>query len=397
MARKHNSRLRELSRKSNDRGRGGERAPRFDPSDLDDGPLLSRIGFWLVSVTAFLAVSAGAIVFGSGSVERALVEGTVQTLRSGGYADIDVTSDGREVQLIGTVGDDTDLELVPQVVAKLTGVRSVESDLRVVQASGDSGPVAADPLTIEWSEGAVDITGTVSGGESRSRIVQAAESRFSGNVDAGGLEIRPGVHPEAPWLSAALDVFTALAAAVDEGRIVVNSDESIITVAAEFPDRQARGEIQKTAEEVLALAGLDFVNGLTVEDAPPPPPREEVVELQEDLDDLITGKVVEFEINSDELTAVGTALLDEVLIALRQFPEVPIEIAGHADASGTPEANLELSQRRAEAVLEYLVGQGEVRERFVVIGYGEERPIADNDTVEGRARNRRIEFIALDA
>lgn len=100
------------------------------------------------------------------------------------------------------------------------------------------------------------------------------------------------------------------------------------------------------------------------------------------MDDLITGKVVEFEVNSDELTPVGTALLDEVLIALRQFPDVPIEIAGHADAIGTSEANLVLSQRRAEAVLEYLVSQGEVHDRFVVIGYGEERPIADNDTVE---------------
>jgi OOP family OmpA-OmpF porin len=281
-------------------------------------------------------------------------------------------------------------------VSRLDGVRAVEGDLRVVQASDETGPVAAEPLMIDWAAGQVDIVGTVSGGEVRSAIISAAEALFPGNVDAGDLAIRPGVASEAAWLDHVLGVFSDLGAAVDEGRIVVNPDESVVTVAAEFPDRQARGEIEKTAEDSLVAAGLDFVNGLTVEDAPPPPPRQEVIELQEDLDDLIAGKVVEFEVNSDQLTPVGQALLDEILAALLQFPDVPVEIAGHADASGSPDFNLDLSQRRAEAVLEYLAVRGEDEGRFVVIGYGEERPIADNDTAEGRARNRRIEFIALD-
>jgi len=120
------------------------------------------------------------------------------------------------------------------------------------------------------------------------------------------------------------------------------------------------------------------------------------VKLQENLDDLIEGKVVEFELNSDVLTPKGIALLDEILVALEKFPNVPIEISGHADSQGDAAANLDLSKRRAQTVLDYLVAHGEDTNRFAVVGYGETRPIADNSTAEGRARNRRIEFKALE-
>jgi OOP family OmpA-OmpF porin len=73
-----------------------------------------------------------------------------------------------------------------------------------------------------------------------------------------------------------------------------------------------------------------------------------------------------------------------------------VRIAGHTDGNGAADANLDLSQRRAQAAFDYLVGRGASSERFEVIGYGETQPIADNNTAEGRAKNRRIEFIALE-
>jgi OOP family OmpA-OmpF porin len=130
----------------------------------------------------------------------------------------------------------------------------------------------------------------------------------------------------------------------------------------------------------------------------PEPPAftpEDVVELQENLDDLIEGKVVEFELNSDVLTAVGAALLDEIIEALVMFPNVPIEIGGHTDSQGDALENLDLSERRAQTAFDYLVANGQDPERFVVVGYGEDVPVASNETTDGRARNRRIEFKAL--
>ena len=121
---------------------------------------------------------------------------------------------------------------------------------------------------------------------------------------------------------------------------------------------------------------------------------EQVEELQDDLDVLIEGKVVEFESDSAELTEIGTALLDEIFIALGLFPNVPVRVEGHASSEGSSQRNLELSVERATAVRDYLVGRGAAENRFTIEGFGDTRPIADNSTEAGRARNRRIEFIA---
>jgi outer membrane protein OmpA-like peptidoglycan-associated protein len=78
-----------------------------------------------------------------------------------------------------------------------------------------------------------------------------------------------------------------------------------------------------------------------------------------------------------------------------EFPEVPILIEGHTDSDGGEESNLELSRKRAEAVVNYLVDNGADPARFEVRGHGESQPIADNETAEGKAQNRRIVFTAL--
>ena len=115
---------------------------------------------------------------------------------------------------------------------------------------------------------------------------------------------------------------------------------------------------------------------------------------------LLTGHIFRYvgghRVVDDVVDVVG----NKILVPYPGTPyfeeAVPVEIAGHADAQGSPERNLELSRRRAQAVLDYFVSQGEDPERFVAVGYGDTRPIADNSTAEGRQKNRRIEFIALE-
>lgn len=83
--------------------------------------------------------------------------------------------------------------------------------------------------------------------------------------------------------------------------------------------------------------------------------------------------------------------LDRVVEYLTHKPSVRIEISGHTDDVGKPEANKDLSRRRAEACKKYLVDKGVDAGRIETAGYGSERPVAPNDTPEGRQRNRRIE------
>lgn len=104
---------------------------------------------------------------------------------------------------------------------------------------------------------------------------------------------------------------------------------------------------------------------------------------------------VTFELNSAELTASARQTLLRVVEALRGEPNLRAEIAGHTDSSGADDYNLNLSQRRAESVQQFLVSQGIDRSRLQARGYGESRPVADNNTADGRERNRRVEFNVL--
>jgi len=83
--------------------------------------------------------------------------------------------------------------------------------------------------------------------------------------------------------------------------------------------------------------------------------------------------------------------IQRVADVLRQYPETNIQIAGHTDSQGSEVYNQQLSERRAQAVRDALVGMGVDPGRITVIGYGESRPIASNDTASGRQHNRRVE------
>ena len=73
--------------------------------------------------------------------------------------------------------------------------------------------------------------------------------------------------------------------------------------------------------------------------------------------------------------------------------ELNVRIEGHTDTTGTAAYNMKLSQRRADSVLAFLIESGLASERMTAVGYGMERPLADNTTAGGRARNRRVELV----
>ena len=87
--------------------------------------------------------------------------------------------------------------------------------------------------------------------------------------------------------------------------------------------------------------------------------------------------------------------LNTIASTLKEYNQTIVEVSGHTDSIGSDAANQTLSERRANAVSSYLIGQGVVRERFEVVGMGERYPVASNDTDSGRALNRRVEIRLL--
>jgi outer membrane protein OmpA-like peptidoglycan-associated protein len=101
---------------------------------------------------------------------------------------------------------------------------------------------------------------------------------------------------------------------------------------------------------------------------------------------------VEFDIDKATLRPESRTTLDQVAASLRIWPDVMVEIQGHTSEPGTAIHNMELSERRAEAVRAYFVSEGIDGARLVANGYGQTRFIADNSTSEGRQENRRVEL-----
>jgi outer membrane protein OmpA-like peptidoglycan-associated protein len=112
---------------------------------------------------------------------------------------------------------------------------------------------------------------------------------------------------------------------------------------------------------------------------------------------IVVLEPVQFETRSDRLLPRSNAVLDGVAAVLRDHPEIArLRVEGHTDARGKPAFNQELSRRRAAAVRAYLVSSGVAAARLSSRGWGTDRPVADNATEAGRARNRRVEFVILE-
>jgi OOP family OmpA-OmpF porin len=99
-----------------------------------------------------------------------------------------------------------------------------------------------------------------------------------------------------------------------------------------------------------------------------------------------------FAFDSAEILPKGYPVLDETAASLKDHPDVRIEIGGYADFRGSVAYNIKLSQRRADAVKNYLVSKGVRADRMVTKAYGKSSPIATNKTEAGMAENRRVEI-----
>lgn len=122
--------------------------------------------------------------------------------------------------------------------------------------------------------------------------------------------------------------------------------------------------------------------------------REEARVIREADDVIIRLVGLTFPVGSAEIGSNYGSLLDRVRQAIAVFPRSRVTIEGHTDSFGSDRANLQLSQERADAVRSYLLADPQFQpEAFEAVGHGETRPVASNDTAEGRAKNRRIDVV----
>lgn len=158
-------------------------------------------------------------------------------------------------------------------------------------------------------------------------------------------------------------------------------------------DLNVTGDAISTETLEQATSFLESTVGLTVtlelEVSP-------VAQTREQIKALLETEVITFATGSADITDEGIAVVERVIelmapvFAIR--PNVEVRIDGHTDSEGSEDFNRDLSLRRAQAVLDYMVAAGLPEANLTAEGFGESQPVADNATAEGRAKNRRIEF-----
>jgi OOP family OmpA-OmpF porin len=222
----------------------------------------------------------------------------------------------------------------------------------------------------------VTLQGSVPDEETATRIIDAVRRLHAGSTIINDLSVGEVAGPA--WLDSIgglLDVVTRL----DPWTLDISGGQ--VTITGLTLDVDFVAAIDVLTEEVVA-GQLAVSIDIQLD------PAAVAIELTS----LVAGTDL-FEPNTANLTAGGLALLDQAIDILEASPLTSLIIAGHTDDRGAEADNLALSQQQADAVVAYLVAGGIDPGRLTAVGYGETLPIADNVTDEGRAQNRRIEFV----
>jgi outer membrane protein OmpA-like peptidoglycan-associated protein len=110
---------------------------------------------------------------------------------------------------------------------------------------------------------------------------------------------------------------------------------------------------------------------------------------------LVMPGNITFDTNSGDLKSSFYDVLNSVAIVLEEYDKTIVAVSGYTDSTGARDYNQQLSEKRANSVASYLKSRNIVAARFEVVGFGEDYPIADNSTAEGRAQNRRVELTLI--
>ena len=137
---------------------------------------------------------------------------------------------------------------------------------------------------------------------------------------------------------------------------------------------------------------LNFLDSIRIDTEEPNPVIRDIQLTPIEIGTTIRLKNIYFDYDKTTLKPESFVELNKVVELLKQNPSLEIEIEGHTDSQGSDQYNKDLSQGRAQSVVDYIASQNIVRTRLSAKGFGESKPIDTNDTDDGRANNRRVEF-----
>lgn len=343
-------------------------------------------------------------------VQASLQSAADDALKMAGLGWARVVVDGQTATLSGTAPSADAQAKARAAVMRAAGVGGVIMGgiVRVDDRSNLPGAGAPYAWRAVATGGRVELSGAVPSEAVREAVLGEARRLFEQGV-TDRMQVTPGA-PAGDWLRAVVSAVRQLVR-LDRGSIEFT--DTTLVVQGETADRARAASVQAAVERMpdgysgravitppIAVGGIvpqrepvaAAVQGGGAAPVPSAAAALPASDCQRELDKAISGKVVRFQHASNEIEPASTALLDKLAAVVRQCAGVRVRIGGHTDARGRTEFNQQLGLARASSVLTYLVKAGVPPQRLVAVGYGPSRPVATNDTEEGRARNRRITF-----
>jgi OmpA-OmpF porin, OOP family len=239
----------------------------------------------------------------------------------------------------------------------------------------------------------VVLRGFVPDQDTKQALIGHAKSLFDtkGFRVVDQMEVRANP-PAGDWAGTAKRGLTAIAALGNEFTELNDTTLTVVGVAKTKTDKD------QVEADINALAGSGFTPApaitmaAEITTAVPEAVQAEVDTCQQDIDGVMANKTVNFDTGKASLQRTPDTLLDQLAAVAGKCPNTSIAIAGHTDKRGNDDANMRLSEARAETVRDYLASKGIVPERLTAKGFGESQPLDTADTPDAYEKNRRIEF-----
>jgi OmpA-OmpF porin, OOP family len=246
-------------------------------------------------------------------------------------------------------------------------------------ASGTRSAVTSTPAPMDNAPGQVVVGGKVPDEATHAAVLQRLRDTYGAGNVVDQIEVGDVATPP-NWSSNVQKLIGAQLKQIHKGQLKIDGTQ--IDVRGEVGNEAQRQQIASDMANALNPT-YTIRNGLRVS-----------ASEQGLLDQTLANRTIEFETGSATLAPEGRAILDQMAAVLAKMNTRTVEIIGHTDNSGNRASNIALSQARADAVKGYLVAKGISPQQLTTNGVGPDQPVASNDTTDGRARNRRIEFRA---
>lgn len=337
----------------------------------------------LLTILVLVVLAVGAIPVFSQRIQQDLTQKTQDVLLEKNIEWASVEVDGRDALIRGNAVDPSSAQALTDQIRSIDGIRlaAFEQVEMVSEKAVEDANQTISPYhfaaTLDQAQlrmvGAVTDQNVSEGFEKHARQIFGDEA-----VNA---EWAVGQGQPEGW-ETAVKTSIAQLARLDGGELSI-SDQKI-----SLKGNAAQTAISDSVQEQLGLLGEDgYELEYQVESA-----DAELLACQSDFTKLLKGKAIHFRTGRVQIRRDSHELLGNVFAIAERCDEFSLEVAGHTDSLGGAARNQQLSQQRAQAVVNWLANKGLDVSRMKAIGHGEKFPVADNNTRSGRALNRRIEI-----